>query len=65
MQQEVSAFLVRHTAVCVIRVFPNLEVDDQMLIFWSRLILLERVAKRLRTDQVREPAFGRGVKDLL
>jgi hypothetical protein len=45
MEDEVRAFLIRNTAISVIRIFTIFELDNQALIFWPAGVFLQRITQ--------------------
>ena len=64
MQDEVRALLVRDGAVRVVGILARLEVDDEALVPWLALVLLERVLQGLVADEEGETAVGGGMEEL-
>lgn len=65
VKDQVSSFLVWNAAVGIIRIFSLLKFNHQPLIFWSILVLLQRVVKGFGANQERESAVSWGVQNLL
>jgi hypothetical protein len=58
MKYEIGSFLIWHTAIRIIRVFPRLKVDYQPLIFWSVLVLDQGIAQGFGSDEEREATMS-------
>lgn len=66
MEEEISAFVVWHRAIGVVRVLALLKFNLQFLIFLIALLIeFEVVIKVLRTGQERESTVSRRMQYLL
>ena len=64
VQDEVRTLLVRDRAVRIVGVLPRLEVDDEPLVPWPVLVLLECVLERFVADEKRKAAVGGSMEEL-